>query len=118
MKEIDEGEVAYRSEECVFVELLDDGKVELSIYMSSECDMSADMNAVIGAWSTGSAYAVIEPRFSIASPVDYLVEGHSMPRYGNAIDESARPVFDAVRRELVQQIERIDALTFKAIPKE
>ena len=36
-----------------------------------------------------------------------------MPAYDNAIDECARPVFDAIRREMLEQVARIDALQFK-----
>ena len=55
----------------------------------------------------------IAPHFTIAAPVDHLIEGHQMPAYDNAIDECARPVFDAIRREMLEQVARIDALQFK-----
>jgi len=113
MKHATHGEIAYEpADEMVFVRL-DNGKVDLSIYMCNECSSEQGLIDAMTAWIEDEATAIIAPHFTIAAPVDYLIEGHQMPAYDNAIDECARPVFDAIRREMLEQVARIDALQFK-----
>ena len=114
MKHGTHGEVAYEPvDEMVFVQL-DNGKVDLSIYMCNECSYEQGFIDAMTVWIEDEATAVIiAPHFTIASSVDYLIEGHRMPTYDNAIDEDVRPVLDAIRREMLEQVARIDALQFK-----
>lgn len=113
MKHATHDEIAYEpSDQMVFVRL-DNGKVDLSVYMCNDCDSEQGLIDAMTAWIEDEATAIIAPHFTIASPVDYLIEGYQMPAYDNAIDEDARPVFDAIRREMLEQVARIDALQFK-----
>ena len=106
------GYVSYEPKnEMVFVRL-EDGKIDLSIYLSNECNSEEALVNAMTAWVEDSDSVIIAPHFTLASPVDYLIDGHKMRHYGNAIDEEARPVFDAVKREMLEQIARIDALKF------
>ena len=103
------------TDQLVFVRL-EDGKIDLSVYFSNQCGVPGGLEDAMTAWLEDTAYAVIAPHFSVASPVDYLIEGHEMPAHGNAIDEKARPVFEAIKREMLEQVARIDALVYKAAP--
>lgn len=100
------------SDQMVFVRL-EDGKIDLSVYLSNEVDSGDEIYAAIEAWASGEESAIIAPHFTIASPVDYLIEGHQMPSFNNNIDADAKPLFDAIRAEMAAQIARIDALVFQ-----
>ena len=58
--------------------------------------------------------STLEPHFRISTPVDYVMKGFEMT--DGAIMEEARPVFEAIKREMLEQIARIDALVYKAAP--
>lgn len=98
-------------DQMVHVEL-QDGKIDLSIYLSNETCSSPEMAAAIDAWAKDSQAVIIAPRFTLASPVDCLIESHQLLRCRDIIDLEARPIFEAVKAELEAQIKRIDALVF------
>lgn len=97
--------------QMVFVDLAN-GKIDLSIYLSNECGDDDGIIPAMEAWLDDTAPSIIAPHFTVASPVDYLIDGHEMPAVGNVIDIDAKPVFDALRAEFAKQIARIDALVF------
>lgn len=101
------------TDEIIYVRL-EDGKIDLSIFLSNECDSSTQLLAAMQAWVTDAAPVIIAPHFTVAAPVDYLISGHEMPAYNNHIDIDAKPIFSALRAEMMAQIERIDALVFEA----
>ena len=98
--------------ETVYVSLID-GKIDLSVYFSNEIAPVDGLEEAMQSWINDSAPVIISPHFSIASPVDYLIDGHQMPARKNNIDLDAKPIFDALREELVEQVKRIDALTYE-----
>jgi len=93
----------------VFVRLVD-GEIDLSTYLSNEIEAPNGLVEAMTAWIDDTAPAIIAPHFKISSPVDYLIEGHEMQT--GDIDLDAKPIFDALRKELQEQIARIDSLKF------
>lgn len=107
------GYVSFEPEnELVFVRF-ENGKIDLSVYLSNETNEEQAMLASVTAWADDSSPVIIAPHFTVASPVDYLIDMHEMPAHNNHIDANAKPIFDALRAEMVAQIARIDALVFE-----
>lgn len=106
--------------EMVYVRLMEDGTLDLSIYLASEmvCSDEDEIEQAVVAWALGKDSVIIAPRFKVSSPVDYLVEGHQMPAYGGRIDAKAKPVLDALRAEMLAQVARIDGLEYKEVGEE
>ena len=108
------GYVTYEPKEQMVFVRLHKGKIDLSVYLTNECEEAAEMMPVVTAWSEDTHPAIIAPHFSVSSPLDYLIDSHEMHAHENAIDMDAKPIFDALRAELIAQVARIDALNFKA----
>lgn len=89
---------------------LKDGKIRLYTYLSNYSN--DDLDAVMLDWIESENEVCLLMNFTPASPVDYLIEGHEMPAHNNHIDIDAKPVFDALRAELLAQVARIDAIVF------
>ena len=101
--------VSYEPENQLVFVRLDNGKIDLSVYLSNECDSGFEITQAILTWAEDSKSVIIAPHFSISSPVDYLVEGHG---FEGKVDINAKPVFEAVRAEMVAEIARIDAIVY------
>lgn len=84
--------------------------VELFCYLSDAIDETLD--GAMAAWGNGNEEVAISTQFALRDALDSAIEMHEMPAYGNAIDAEAKPMFDAMRAELVAMIVRIDALKF------
>lgn len=98
-----------RSDDMLHPKLGKNG-IELFCYLSDAIDETLD--EVMAAWGNGNEEVAISTRFALSDALNSAIEMHEMPAYDNAIDEKAKPLFDAMRAELVAMIERIDALTF------
>lgn len=113
MKNACDRAVSYEPEnQLVFVDM-ENGKICLSIFFSNECETDAQLFNAMTAWVNDSDIATISPHFSISSPVDYLIEGHQLISNTEVIDKDSKPIFDAVKREMLDQIKRIDSLIFE-----
>lgn len=111
-KHVDErGLVTYRvTENCVFADLNQSGKLSLYVYFSAFCGIDASMWEAIEAWTDDSeADTALEVRFSLADALDMLLDSNM---YGDKVDASEKPVIDAMRSELLQMVARIDALKY------
>ena len=84
--------------------------LELFIHISDALDESLD--DAMAAWGNGNEEVVISTQFALRDALDSEIEMHEMPDYGRAIDAKSKPMFDAMRAELAEMIERIDTLTF------
>ena len=89
---------------------LGENGLELFCYISDAIDETLD--EVMAAWGNGNEEVAISTRFTLSDALNSAIEMHEMPAYDSAIDADAKPMFDAMRAELVAMIERIDALTF------
>ena len=84
--------------------------VELFCYLSDAIDETLD--EAMAAWGNGNEEVAISTQFALSDALDSAIDMHQMPAYDNAIDTDAKPMFDAMRAELMAMVERIDALTF------
>lgn len=110
--EVNDRYVSYEPEnESVFVRLID-GKIDLSVYICNELEVDDKLDDAIVAWAEGTDPVIIAPHFKVSSPVDYLIEGNTNHGSG-LIDFDAKVVFDALRAELQEQIDRIDELKYE-----
>lgn len=89
---------------------LGENGLELFCYISDAIDETLD--EVMAAWGNGNEEVAISTRFTLSDALNSAIEMYEMPAYDSAIDADAKPMFDAMRAELVAMIERIDALTF------
>jgi len=96
-------------DQMVFVRLVD-GEIDLSTYFCNELGAPNGLVEAMTAWIDDTAPAIIAPHFKVSSPVDYLIEGHEMQT--GEIVADAKPIFEALRKEMQEQIDRIDALKF------
>jgi hypothetical protein len=101
------------SDSLVHVEL-ESGKIDLSVFLCNETDSSSELIYAITSWSEDTESVIIAPHFTVAAPVDYLIDMHQMPSHSNHIDVNAKPIFKALREEMIEQISRIDALVFSS----
>lgn len=101
------------NDEMIFTDLVG-GKIQLTVYLSNLTDQRDELLEAMTAWVDDSNNVEIVVNFSVSSPVDYLIDGHKMPAYQDHIDMDAKPVFDALKAEMLEQIKRIDSLTFEA----
>lgn len=97
-------------DQLVFVRL-ENGQIDLSVYFSNECESPDDLVAAMEAWIDDTDTAVIKPHFRISSIVDYVVVFHEIWGSKNKVDAEAKPLLDAIKREMLEQIARIDALS-------
>ena len=98
-----------RSNDMLHPKLGENG-LELFCHLSDAIDETLD--EAMAAWGSGNEEAAISTRFTLSDALNSAIDMHEMPAYDNAIDAAARPMFDAMRAELVAMVERIDALTF------
>lgn len=105
----EDGLVSYEpKDQLVHVDMCD-GKIELSIYFD---ELDENILPVIDAWFNDTCPVRIQPRFSVSSPVDCLIELNEFYQ-SETIDIDSKPIFDALRAEFIAQVARIDALTFE-----
>lgn len=89
-----------------------DGKVQLCVHLSDMgCD--DDIDAAIKEWGTNAEETFIQLTFHPSEVLNHAIEMHCMPSLDNAIDITAKPLFDALRNDLEEMITKIDALQFK-----
>lgn len=98
-----------RSDNMLHPKLGENG-LELFCYLSDAIDETLD--EAMAAWGNGNEEVAISTRFTLSDALNSAIYMHEMPAYDKAIDEDAKPMFDAMRAELVAMIERIDALIF------
>ena len=91
---------------------LRDGGVVLCCYLSNFCDERLD--GVMQEWVSSADEVSISQEFALRDALDSAIEMNEMPAHEGAIDADEKPLFDAMRSELVAMIERIDGLTFKS----
>lgn len=91
---------------------LRDGSVVLCCYLSNFCDERLD--GVMQEWVSSADEVSISQEFALRDALDSAIEMNEMPAHEGAIDADEKPLFDAMRSELVAMIERIDGLTFKS----
>lgn len=109
--------LAYEPQNSMVLVKLVDGKIDLHIYLSSDCDFSETLYAVMETWIEDESKPVcIAPHFTVAAIVDYF-ENYKMPHRGNHLEENIKPTVDALRAELEAQIKRIDAFTYAPVGK-
>lgn len=84
--------------------------VELFCCLSDVIDETLD--EAMATWGNGVEEVTISTQFALRDALDSAIELHQMPAYDNAIDAEAKPMFDAMRAELVEMLGRIDALKF------
>ena len=89
---------------------LDNRGVRLTCYLSNYCD--DDLDDVLLAWHAQEEVS-ISNHFRLSDVVACAIELHEMPAYDGAINEAAKPLFDAMRAELAQMIATIDGLVFR-----
>ena len=99
-----------RSDDMLHPKLGKNG-LELFCYLSDAIDETLD--DAMAAWGNGSEEVAISTRFTLSDALNSAIEMHEMPAYDHAIDAAAKPMFDAMRAELMAMVERIDALTFE-----
>jgi hypothetical protein len=92
---------------------LKDGKIDLCVFLSNECNYDQALIDAMAAWLKNEDSVIIAPHFTVAAPVNALIDSHKMPGFNNDIDIDAKPIFDTLRAELVAEIARIDALKFR-----
>lgn len=109
------GYVSYEPNNETVIVRMESGKIDLSVYLSNETDSSIEIIKAITSWADDSASVIIAPHFSIASPVDYLIDMNQMPARQNRIDATSKPLFDLVKAEMLEQVKRIDALIFEDV---
>lgn len=88
-----------------------DGKLFAVVHLS-DCN-DYDLDDAMEKWGNGEEEVSISTLFSLATILDSAIDGHAL--YGdpaNGINANAKPLFDAMRKDLVEMIERIDALKF------
>lgn len=98
-----------RSDNMLHPKLGENG-LELFCYISDAIDETLD--EAMAAWGNGNEEVAISTRFTLSDALNSAIDMHEMPAYDKAIDADAKPMFDAMRAELVAMIERIDALIF------
>lgn len=113
MKHARPSDVAFEPKDQLVFVRLEDGKIDLSVFFSNELGEPGNLVESMTAWIEDTAVAVIAPHFKISSPVDYIIEGYGIYGSETEMDGPAKPLLDAVRREMMEQIARIDALTIK-----
>ena len=94
---------------------LGESGLELCCHLSDMCD--EELDEVMAAWGNNEEEVSISTWFTLSEALDSAIFLYEMPAYGNAIHAEDKPIFEAMRKELVSMIERIDALTFEE-PKE
>lgn len=89
---------------------LEDGKIKLIVSITNEVDTGVELADALTAWVDDTDPVEITQTFKISSIVDYLNHSH---QYGNGlIDPDAKPIFSALRAEMLAEIARIDALVY------
>ena len=99
-----------RSDGMLHPELGENG-LELFCYLSDAIDETLD--DAMAAWGNGKEEVAISTRVTLSDALNSAIEMHEMPAYDHAIDADAKPMFGAMRAELMAMVERIDALTFR-----
>ena len=98
-----------RSEGMLHPKLGENG-LELFCYLSNAID--GELDEAMAAWGNRNEEVAISTKFTLSDALNSAIELHEIPTYNNAIDANAKPLFDAMRAEMVAMIERIDALQF------
>jgi hypothetical protein len=90
--------------------LTDDGLVELAISLAKNEGKLLD---VIEEFRSDEKALWLEFTFYIGSIVDHVIDLHEIVGGGGKVDICAKPLLDAIRKEMMEQVERIDKLTFE-----
>jgi hypothetical protein len=96
----------------VFAEIVD-GKIELVIPLSTFDDFDNDEAFdAMQRWVEQGDDCEIITKFSINDILNTSINMHEMTAFDNLIDIEPKPMFDLMRKELVEIISKIDALKF------
>ena len=101
MKHARPSDVAFEPKDQLVFVRLEDGKIDLSVFFSNELGEPGNLVESMTAWIEDTAVAVIAPHFKISSPVDYIIEGYGIYGSETEMDGPAKPLLDAVRREMI-----------------
>lgn len=99
-------------DEMVHVDLRN-GKLRLCIELSNADDGEKleALDAAVDAWD-GDEQSGVDCFFTLTEILDSSIEMHQIPANENRIDIDAKPLFDAMRAELSEMIQRIDAIKY------
>lgn len=92
-----------------------DGKADFQVYISNECD--DQLFEAVAAWADESESVSIAHHFNLPDILADSIDGHE--RHDGIIDPDAKPIFDAMRNDMLEMIRRIDSLQYwsaKEIP--
>jgi len=93
---------------------LEEGRVTYGIYLSNECPDDGFEEA-IEAWLNGSKPVSIHYRFSIRGCIEFSIAlSRRRNIEGTVVEKEDRPLFDALRAELLETIARLDEIRYES----
>lgn len=95
---------------------LQEGRVRYCTYLTNsttQTEAEAVQLAQMAEDWLGDGEAGVAQNFWLSEALDTLIQGHQWYGKGPAITAESKAKFDALRRELADMIERIDALKFE-----
>lgn len=102
------------TELCLHDQLEPDGRMTYGIYLSNECP-DEGIEEAFQAWLDDSEPVYINYRFSIR---DCIEDSIAFRKHHNGdglvADEESRPVFDALRAELLEMVARLDEIRYES----
>jgi|JI10StandDraft_1071094.scaffolds.fasta_scaffold101188_2 hypothetical protein len=102
------------TEPCLHDKLESDGCVTYGIYLSNECPDDGFEDA-LEAWLTGEESVYINYRFSIRECIEDSISFRKLHNVeGLVVKEGSRPVFDALRAELIEAVARLDEIRYES----
>ena len=99
---------------CLHDKFEEDGRVTYGIYLSNECPDDR-IEPALEAWVDDSEPVYINYRFSIRECIEdsiYFRKLHNVD--GTVVEEESRPVFDALRAELLEMVARLDEIRYES----
>lgn len=101
------------TEPCLHHKLEEDGRVTYGIYLSNECPDDG-IERAMEAWLGDEEPVYINYRFSIRECIeDSIVFLKFLNVDGLVVEEESRPVFDALRAELLEMVARLDEIRYE-----
>lgn len=95
--------------ELIHARLAEDGlELRCSVNASSDEDLFDKIYNTMDS----EELAELSINFRLNTVLETAIWLHEMPAYGNAINSTAKPLFDAMRSELLAMIDQIDVLKF------
>ena len=98
------------TEPCLHDKLEPDGRMTYGIYLSNECPDDG-IEKAFQAWLDDSEPVYINYRFSIRECIEDSIAFRKLHNVdGLVAEEESRPVFDALRAELLEMVARLDEI--------